>query len=65
MKRARTIAAIGIIAVSACAMTSCGKTLRDTFYGSRTSGIAPIGDEPASAALFSDTPRSDRRDSLR
>lgn len=59
MKRARQIATIGILVVCAGAMVSCGTTLRDSFYGSRPSGIAPIGDEPASAALFSDTPRRD------
>ncbi|MFI4871018.1 MAG: hypothetical protein ACIARQ_04340 [Phycisphaerales bacterium JB061] len=56
MKRAKPIAAVCLVALAIGALQGCGTTLRDSFYGSRTTGISPVGDAPASAALF----RSDR-----
>jgi len=56
MKRAKPIAALCLITLAIGAMSACGSTPRDSFYHSRTLGISPVGDSPASAALF----RSDR-----
>ena len=56
MKRARAISAVCLVTLAIGALPACGKTLRDGFYLSKTRGITPVGDAPASAALF----KSDR-----
>jgi hypothetical protein len=56
MKRTKPIATLCLIALAIGALQACGSTPRDKFYLTRTTGISPVGDAPASAALF----RSDR-----
>ena len=56
MKRAKPIAAVCLVALAIGTLSACGTTPRDGFYLSRPTGISPVGDAPASAALF----RSDR-----